>query len=204
MSIISRRELEREALKEKILKAAKEILLKEGYEALSIRKIAEKIEYSPGIIYHYFKDKSEIVALVVSEGYEEILKTISIIKIDPENPEDAIIKNLKAYINLMLRNREQFKALLFTDDETLQYKVGILEEGVTKKRKSMKMLCDAVKLGIDKKVFKDLDPECTAQIIWTSTYGLISRLILEKNISEDQKERLIDHHFNILMNGIKK
>ena len=49
-----------------------------------------------------------------------------------------------------------------------------------------------------------MDIELTAQIIWTSTYGLISRLILEKNIPKKQKDRLIDHHFQILINGLLK
>jgi hypothetical protein len=51
--------------------------------------------------------------------------------------------------------------------------------------------------------FKPMDVELTAQILWTATHGLISRLILEENISKEQKERLINHHFEILINGIK-
>ncbi len=139
MGTTERRQLEREFIKKKILEAASDILAKEGYENLSMRKIAKRIEYSPGIIYHYFKDKDEIITLIVEEGYGKILKTISKIPVD-----------------------------------------------------------------IEKGIFREMDVELTAQIIWTSTYGLLSRLILEKNISKKQKDRLIDHHFQILINGLLK
>lgn len=204
MGITERRQLEKEVLRKKIIDAASEILVKEGYEKLSIRKIASKIEYSPGIIYHYFNDKSEIVTLVVEEGYGKILKNISEIPVDIKNPENTIVKGLRTYIELMLETPQHFRAILMTDIESIQDKVNILEEGISKERKSIQGLCKLVELGIEKGKFRNLDVELTAQIIWTSTHGLLSRLILEKNITKEQKERLVNHHFEIIISGILK
>ncbi|HQW03934.1 MAG TPA: helix-turn-helix domain-containing protein, partial [Saprospiraceae bacterium] len=61
MGINERKERERDAVKDLILSAAREIFLAEGYENTSIRKIATKIEYSPGIIYNHFKDKNDLL-----------------------------------------------------------------------------------------------------------------------------------------------
>ncbi|GAA0123102.1 MAG: TetR/AcrR family transcriptional regulator [Clostridium argentinense] len=204
MGTTERRQLEREIIKKKILEAANAILVKEGYENLSIRKIAKRIEYSPGIIYHYFKDKDEIVTLIVEEGYERILKTISKIPVDIENPDKSIVESLKAYVELMLEAPEQFRAIVMNNVEGIQDKLNVLGEGISKKRKSIEYMCNLVSLGIEKGIFREMDIELTAQIIWTSTYGLISRLILEKNIPKKQKDRLIDHHFQILINGLLK
>lgn len=204
MGIAERRQSERENIRKKIINAASEILSKEGYESLSIRKIANNIEYSPGVIYHYFKDKAEIVACVVEEGYGAILKNISGIEIDGENPDRTMVDTLKLYIELMLKTPEQFKAILMNDIEGIQEKVNVLEEGISKKRKSIKLLCDLIAVCIQKGKFRDMDVELTAQVIWTSTHGLISRLILEKNISEEQKNRLINYHFEMIINGLVK
>jgi AcrR family transcriptional regulator len=204
MGTTERRQLEREIIKRKILEAASDILAKEGYENLSIRKIAKRIEYSPGIIYHYFKDKDEIVTLIVEEGYGKILKTISKIPVDIENPDKSIVNGLKAYIELMLEAPEQFRAIVMNNIEGIQDKVNILDEGISRERKSIESMCKLVSLGIEKGIFREMDIELTAQIIWTSTYGLLSRLILEKNISKNQKDRLIDHHLQILINGLLK
>ena len=204
MGIHERRQLDKEIIRKKIIDAASDILVKEGYENLSIRKIASRIEYSPGIIYHYFKDKSEIIAFVVEEGYGDILKSISEIPVDAQNPDRAIVNGLKSYIEIMLENPQQFRAILMNDIEVIQEKVNMLQEGVSKKRKSIQGLCTLVKLAIEKNIFREVDIELTAQIIWTATHGLVSRLILEKNISEQQKQRLINHHFEILINGLLK
>jgi len=202
MGITERRQMEKETQKKKIVNAASEILVSEGYEKLSIRKIANKIEYSPGIIYHYFKDKGEVVAAVVEEGYTKIIETLSGIPIDTENPERTIENSLRAYINLMLSMPQQFRAVLMNDLETVQEKTNMLQQGISKDRKSISGLCRLLELGIEKGKFRSLEVELTAQIFWTSTYGLISRLILEKNISDQQRERLINQHFEILIRGL--
>jgi len=204
MGIAERREMEKEIIRRKIVNAASEILVEEGYDKLSIRRIASKIEYSPSIIYHYFKDKSEIVVSVVEEGYGKILKGIGQVPVDAENPEKTIEKGLRNYINLMLDDPQLFRAVMLNDIEGIQEKVNMLAEGVSKERKSIQGLCKLVELGIEKGKFRKMDVELTAQIIWTSTHGLLSRLILEKNIPQQQKERLINHHFEILINGLLK
>jgi AcrR family transcriptional regulator len=204
MGISERRQSEIDALRKKIIDAASDILVKEGYDSLSIRKIANKIEYSPGIIYHYFKDKADIITSVAEEGYGRILKSLSELPIDLENPDKSIEHTFRAYINLMLGAPQQFRAVLMNDIEGIQDKVNILKEGVSKERKSLQGLCELIELGIEKGKFRELDVELTAQIIWTSTHGLLSRLILEKDVTVKQQERLINHHFDILINGLLK
>jgi len=204
MGITERRQTEIENIKKKIIDAANEILVNEGYENLSIRKIAEKIEYSPGIIYHYFKDKGEIIKCVVDMGYGNILKRIGEVPIDKKNPDKTLILVLRAYIKFFLDNPGQFRAILMNDINEVHDKVNILEKGISKKRKSMGKLCELISLCIEKGKFREMDEELTAQIIWTATHGLISRLIIEKDIPEEQRCRLMEHHFEILINGLMK
>jgi AcrR family transcriptional regulator len=61
LGIKERRERERAEIREKILEAARELFVKEGYEAVTMRKIAEKIEYSATAIYFHFKDKEAVM-----------------------------------------------------------------------------------------------------------------------------------------------
>lgn len=55
-----------------IIKAAMEILLVDGEDGISMRRIADKIEYTPPIIYCYFKDKHEVLKKLVSIGYKKL------------------------------------------------------------------------------------------------------------------------------------
>jgi AcrR family transcriptional regulator len=60
MGILERKEREKQEMRDLILNVATEMFIEEGYDKTSIRKIADKIEYSPATIYLYFKDKDEI------------------------------------------------------------------------------------------------------------------------------------------------
>jgi AcrR family transcriptional regulator len=68
MGIKERQTRERESVRESILTAARTLFLAEGYANVSMRKIAERIEYSPGAIYSYFASKEDIFFALAEEG----------------------------------------------------------------------------------------------------------------------------------------
>jgi AcrR family transcriptional regulator len=69
MGIKERHERDREAISRAILDAARELFVAEGYQHVSIRKIAERIEYSPAAIYGYFASKDDIFFALAEEGF---------------------------------------------------------------------------------------------------------------------------------------
>src|SRR5215472_17912678 len=69
MGVAERKAREKRKLRQQILDAARELFVREGYESVSMRKIAAKIEYSPGSIYTYFKDKGEILDCLCEETF---------------------------------------------------------------------------------------------------------------------------------------
>src|SRR3982751_649589 len=68
MGIKERQERDREAVRRSILDAARELFVAEGFQNVSIRKIAERIEYSPAAIYGYFPSKDDIFFELAEEG----------------------------------------------------------------------------------------------------------------------------------------
>src|SRR3954468_8526803 len=68
MGIKERHERDRNAVRRAILDAARELFVSEGYENVSMRKIADRIEYSPAAIYSYFPSKDEIFIALAEEG----------------------------------------------------------------------------------------------------------------------------------------
>ncbi|HZT77032.1 MAG TPA: TetR/AcrR family transcriptional regulator [Vicinamibacterales bacterium] len=69
MGIKERHERDREAVRRAILDAARELFVTEGFQHVSIRKIAERIEYSPAAIYSYFPSKDDIFFALAEEGF---------------------------------------------------------------------------------------------------------------------------------------
>lgn len=69
MGTKERHDRERQAVTDSILDAARELFLAEGYPSVSIRKIAERIEYSPAAIYSYYPSKDDIFLALAEEGF---------------------------------------------------------------------------------------------------------------------------------------
>ena len=69
MGIRDRQNRERETVRRKILNAARSLFLSDGYGNVSMRKIADQIEYSPGAIYSYFPSKDDIFFAIAEEGF---------------------------------------------------------------------------------------------------------------------------------------
>ncbi|HYQ86264.1 MAG TPA: helix-turn-helix domain-containing protein, partial [Bacteroidota bacterium] len=71
MTVAARKMREKEEMKTLVLETAMKLFLDEGFGNVSIRRIAENIDYSPATIYLYFKDKDEILFALHSAGFEE-------------------------------------------------------------------------------------------------------------------------------------
>src|ERR1700747_187689 len=72
MGVKERRGREKSETRDKILDAARELFVAEGYEGVSMRKVAEKIEYSPTAIYVHFADKNELFHELCREDFARL------------------------------------------------------------------------------------------------------------------------------------
>ena len=70
MGSLERKERQRATLQQQILNAAREITILDRFAALTMRKIAEAIEYAPGTTYLYFKNRDEIAIQLCRQGYQ--------------------------------------------------------------------------------------------------------------------------------------
>jgi AcrR family transcriptional regulator len=111
MTIEERKEREKEEMRGLILDTASEIIAAEGFDKLSIRKIASRIEYSPAIIYHYFQDKDEIVNHVMKKGYQKIINALSSIQVSADQPEKRLKELTRSYIAVAMQMPDEFQAV---------------------------------------------------------------------------------------------
>lgn len=106
MGVRERRERERQELRRAILDAAGEIAAAEGWQAVTIRRVAEKIEYSPPIIYEYFNSKEQIVIELLREGFRQMLADMCAARDAHADPVEAVVAMGKAYWEFALRHPE--------------------------------------------------------------------------------------------------
>jgi AcrR family transcriptional regulator len=114
MGIAERREREKEALRTRIVEAARDIVSEEGLDALSMRALAERIEYSPATIYLYFRDKHDLLREVVGEGFRR-LGEYSAAQVAEVGPEASAAERHRAmgraYARFALENTAYFRVM---------------------------------------------------------------------------------------------
>src|SRR6266849_11059661 len=96
MGTKERRERDREAVRRAILDAARELFVSEGYGNVSIRKIAERIEYSPAALYGYFPSKDDIFFALAEEGFRLLYHRDNAAALDEELNTLAPLDRLRA------------------------------------------------------------------------------------------------------------
>lgn len=200
MSIKERKEREKEEMRALILNTAKDIIKTEGIDKLSIRKIAGMIDYSPAIIYHYYKDKDEIINNAMKEGYKKIVDGLSEVQLSNLKPEERLEAVIRTYIKMALENPEEYKNVQLSDStKALGYTVSLFK-GASEQKPALNILCSCIK-----DANKELDnstAELMAQIIYTSSFGLIIRLIIENDIDEEQRNNLIEQYIKFIKGGM--
>ena len=117
MGIKERQERDREAVSRAILDAARELFMAEGFQNVSIRKIAERIEYSPAAIYGYFPSKDDIFFALAEEGFR-LLGDPSWVRSDPRFKDAPPLERVRAVFWRLYefsRDQPQYFALMFVD-----------------------------------------------------------------------------------------
>lgn len=113
MGIKERQERERETVRHAILTAARDLFVAEGYEHVSMRKIAERIEYSPAAIYGYFPSKADIFFALAEEGFR-LLHEKACAAPASDDPVETLRQRLWAFYRFSREHPEHF-ALMFVD-----------------------------------------------------------------------------------------
>src|SRR5215467_7801250 len=108
MGVHDRRARQKQLLRQQILDAARELLVRDGYDALSMRKVAERIDYSPTAIYLHFKDKQELVFSLCDETFARLVKQLETLEREYPDPLVRLRKGLERYIQFGLTNPNHY------------------------------------------------------------------------------------------------
>src|SRR2546430_12164638 len=173
MGIQERKVRERESMRGMILDAALGLYLDKGIENVSIRNIAEKIEFSPATIYLYYRDKDEIFYALYNLAFGEFLKKQQTLE-TIEDPYDRLNTGCKQYVNWGLAN-PKFYDLMFIVEIPMNViaKEQCLDTGL----QSFDMLRQTVAQCIEQGRLRVKDVELASLMIWNMLHGIVSLII---------------------------
>lgn len=176
MGVKERKERDKVEMRDKILQSAHKLFLDRGFEEVSIRNIAEAIEYSPATIYLYFKDKDEIFYALHGEAFkifnQHMLGLVAI-----TDPFERLIAMGEEYLHFFHEHPKYYEIMFLTESpmdceenqdkwqegqRALQFLEGILQDCQSKGR------------------FAGMDCQVLAFSIWSYMHGMCALTLRQR------------------------
>ena len=182
MGVLERRERERSELREKILDAARELFISEGYEGVSMRKVAQKIEYSPTAIYAYFADKEDLFHQLCHEDFARLAEVFqNLTKI--ASPLERLKQIGRTYAEFGRRYPNHYKLMFMTPHppQTLDQSDREIKGNPERDAYAFlkRTIAEAMAGGY---LLPELeDAELISQTLWAAVHGAISLDIAKCN-----------------------
>ena len=175
MGTKQRREREKSETRDLILDAARELFVTEGYEGVSMRKVADKIEYSPTAIYVHFADKEELFRELCHQDYARLAEVFQS-SVMSSDPIDRLTQIGAIYIEFGISNPNHYKFMFMAAHPPQELDEVDHEMHGNPEKDAYAFLKWAVQQALDAGRFREelRDPEIISQTLWASVHGVIS------------------------------
>lgn len=175
MGVKERKERERADVRGKILDAARGMFVREGIDAVTMRAIADRIEYSPPVIYSHFRDKLELIQELCHRDFRALSQAFGRIG-QVDDPIERLRRIALAYVDFALEHPSHYQFMFMTPKGPEAVEVARAAQAANPEEDAYAFLCNAVAEGIAAGRFRPelRDVEELAQILWASVHGVVS------------------------------
>jgi len=171
-----RRTRERAETRQRILDAARGMFVRHGYEATTMRAIAQRIEYTPTAIYHHFRNKEALLTELCNLDFRALSGAFQQIG-RIEDPFERLLRLGQAYVSFALQHPMQYQLLFLTPrPETKEAGTNPGEDAYAFLRETCEELVASGRLRPE---FSN--PDQVAQIAWSSLHGLLALHLVKQD-----------------------
>ena len=200
-----RREREREEIRTRILDAARELFASEGVESVTMRRIAERIEYSPTAIYFHFRDKDALLAELCDCDFRSFAQGFAVIARIPD-PLERLRAAGRAYVDFGLKNPSHYR-LMFMTPKTVEKESKLAKGNPEEDAYAFlkEIVTDLAAQGRLRDELADID--LAVQVIWSAIHGVVSLEIAKCNddwVDWRAVEKRTDAMIGLIEEGILK
>lgn len=188
MGIAERRLRQKEEIRASILATAWQLVKEEGWQSLSIRKIAEAIEYSVPVIYDHFENKEAILLQFGKDGFGLLIKKMQQAKKKSTDPAAQLKAIADAYWNFAYKNKEYYQ---------LMFGLGIAccetDKCIPEKSAFRELVMEPINAILANNSKKDVNACLKYHTYWSVIHGLISiKMISYSEIADELNKMVLD------------
>lgn len=185
-------------LRETILEKSRQILIKEGFGNLSMRKIASALDVSATALYSHFKGKDDLLVALIEESVEMLLGQLAHAA---ERETDAIsrLKQMAlAYVQFGLKRPQEYEIMFVVRSEEMP---RYPKEKFRKVRSAYSMLADTIREGHLTGMIEEPEPELAAYSIWAQLHGVVSVILNQRLDAKVSREEFVEHSVDHIIDG---
>jgi AcrR family transcriptional regulator len=202
MGTVQRRAREKAEIRGRILEAARDIVKREGFGALTVRKIADAIEYAPGTLYLYFENRDAIARELSFEGFRKLLDAFAPVRriADPLSRLEAIGR---AYVRFGMENPETYRLIFMADPQltTSVLEAASDDPGQRAYRALVEPLEELKESG---QIDPDADVQALADALWAVVHGIVSLKLTCPGFPVTPVEPLVDTALGTFLEGLTR
>lgn len=200
-AIRHRQAQEKRELRQAILDAAGALFLEQGYERFSLRKVAERIGYSPTTIYLYFRDKDDLLFTVVDEGFVQFGQQLAAAGEGQEDPWERIIALGRTYVAFGLQNPMYYQLMFMQRADFLMHPPA----GESQPRiASFQVLQQAVQQAVDAGILRPGDAQSYSDVLWALVHGMVSLAISVPTFDASHLQRTMETAWQMACQGLRQ
>jgi AcrR family transcriptional regulator len=204
MTIQTRRARQKAQLRQEIIDAARDILAREGFEQLSMRKVAERIEYSPTAIYLHFEDKRDLVFQVCEETFGRLVSELASLEADVKDPVNRLREGMRRYVAFGLRHPQHYLAtFVAVPHEQLPEDVARYNNPESNGMKALGVLRSIIQACVEAGKFRSVDPDVATRSTWCAMHGVTALLIQMPNFAWGDQKAVIESLIDTTIEGLK-
>jgi len=203
MGVLERRAREKSETRDKILDAARELFITHGYEGVSMRKVAEKIEYSPTAIYVHFADKEDLFHQLCQEDFARLAQVFQNSAMSPD-PLIRVQEIGRVYVEFGIRYPNHYKLMFMTPHPAGQLDEQDHEVKGNPESDAYALLKHTVQQAIAQGKFREelADADLISQTLWAAVHGVISLQIAKCNDSAWVDWRPMEERTTVMLDAI--
>jgi AcrR family transcriptional regulator len=188
-----------ETFRARLCETAMQMFADEGYEAVTLRALAEKLGCSHALPYRYFADKQEIFAAVCGLGFERFAQALERAGAGVEDPEERLRVLARAYFRFAQREPHAYRIMF-----ELREPVSVAPPRYrVKEIRSWQVLLESVELAVQAGVLAG-EPETVAHVFWAGLHGLVSLHLADKLRLGRAARDLLEPLMDALIEGHRK
>lgn len=183
-----------------ILDASLHIVKEEGWQSLSMRKIADVIEYTAPIIYEYFSNKEAILLELTRRGYLILSRDLQIARNQYNLPAEQLEAMWLAYWNFAFDNKELYQLMFGVEMNCCCDLVEVLPESQSPFTQFSEVIVDLMNIENPSK-----DVICLKYYtFWSVVHGLISINILRRGYSDEMNRQVLKDAISTIIKSIER